>query len=235
METALTLYRLQQAELERADLTNRLAQVKASLLDASQVETASAEAQRTQTTLNKAQADTRSLELDVQSVRTKLRNSQDRMFSGKVSNPKELASLQGESEALGRRIGKLEDDLLDAMIVLEEAQEQHDRAVAALSDTTTQREKQVSDLTAEGAQVERRIAELDAAIAQTRASLAAEDLSLYDHLARRKANRPVALLSRSNVCGACGVSVPLSIASYARDRTQTAFCPSCERILYSQG
>jgi hypothetical protein len=235
METALTLYRLQQAELERADSANRLVQVKASLLDASRVDAAAATAQQSQTALNKAQANARSLELEVQSVRTKLRNSQDRLFSGKVSNPKELASLQGESEALGRRIAKLEDDLLEAMIALEDAEEQHERAAAALADATAQRENEVSGLTAEQAQLERRVAELDTAIAQTRASLAAEDMSLFDHLARRKANRPVALLSRSNVCGACGVSVPLSFASQARSHTEMAFCPSCERVLYSQG
>jgi hypothetical protein len=235
METALKLYRLQQAELERAESANRLAQVKAALLDNSLVDAAASAEQQTRAVQTKAQADARALELEVQSVKTKLRNSQERMFSGKVSNPKELASLQGEGESLQRRIATLEDSLLDAMIALEEAQERHDSAAAHLAEITTERERQVVDLTAEQERLERRCAELDSAIAEIRASLDAGDLGLYDHLARRKANRPVALLSRSNVCGACGVSVPLSFASQTRAHGELVFCPSCERILYSQG
>ncbi len=232
MEVAPTLYRLQQAELERADCAQRLAQAIAILGDSSQVEEAAAHAKAAQAALTKAQAAVRELELEIQGVKSKRANTEERMFSGKVTNPKELASLQSESEALQRRIAKLEDDLLEALIRLEEAQEQHAEAAKRLAEVTAQREAQVADLTRRRGELEQRIAALDATIAQIRASLSPENLSLYEYLARRKGNRPVALLTRANVCGACGVSVPIAVAQQARDRAQVAFCPSCERILH---
>lgn len=235
MEIAPTLYRLQQAELERADCAQRLAQAIAILGDSSQVEAAAAQAKAAQTALTKAQAVVRELELEIQGVKTKRANTEERMFSGKVTNPKELASLQSESEALQRRISKLEDNLLEALIALEEAQDKHAAAGTRLAEVTAQREAQVADLTRQRAELEQRIARLDAAIAEIRASLSAENLSLYEYLARRKGGRPVALMTRASVCSACGVSVPIAIAQQARDRAQVAFCPSCERILHVEG
>ncbi len=235
MEIAPTLYRLQQAELERADCARRLAQAIAILGDSSQVEAAAAQAKTAQAALTKAQTAVRELELEIQGVKAKRAQTEERMFSGKVTNPKELAGLQSESEALQRRIAKLEDALLEALIALEDAQSQHAAASARLSEATAQREAQVADLTRRRGELEQRIAELDATTAQIRASLSPDHLSLYDYLARRKGNRPVALLTRANVCGACGVSVPLAIAQQARDRAQVAFCPSCERILHVEG
>ncbi len=235
MEIAPTLYRLQQAELERADCAQRLAQAIAILGDASQVDAAAAQAKAAQSALTKAQTAVRELELEIQSVKSKKANTETRMFSGKVTNPKEVASLQAESEALQRRIAKLEDDLLEALIILEEAQAQHAAADAQLAQATAEREAQVADLTKQRGELEQRIAALDKAIAETRASLNPETLSLYEYLAKRKGNRPVALLTRANVCGACGVSVPIAVAQQARDRAQVAFCPSCERILHVEG
>ena len=235
MEIAPTLYRLQQAELERADCAQRLAQVIATLGDSSQVAAADAQARAAQVALTQAQTAVRELELEIQSVKTKRANTEERMFSGKVTNPKELAGLQSESEALQRRIARLEDDLLEALIRLEEAQAQHAAASARLAEVTAQREAQVADLTRQREELERRIAALDGAIAQIRAALNPESVSLYEYLARRKGNRPVALLTRANVCSACGVSVPIAIAQQARDRSQVAFCPSCERILHVEG
>jgi len=235
METSLTLYRLQRAELERADCARKLAQVKTGLQDNSQVDAAAAAAQGKHATLTKAQTGVRELELEAQSLKAKLKSTEERMFSGKVSNPKELTGLQGENESLKRRLAKLEDHLLEAMIQLEDAEAEHGRAAAILAATTSQRQAQVSDLTGEQAQLEQRISELETAISQTRASLAAEDMSLYEHMSRRKGGRPVALLIRGNVCGACGVVVPLAAAQQARDRQAVAFCPSCERVLHSEG
>lgn len=235
MEITPTLYRLQQAELERADCAQRLAQAVAILGDSSAVDTAAAEAKAAQIALTKAQSNVRELEREIQTVKFKKAGTEERMFSGKVTNPKELASLQAESEALQRRIARLEDDLLEALIALEEAQAQYAAADARLAEATAQREARVADFTRRRDELEQRIAVLDDSIAQIRAALTPEHLSLYEYLARRKGGRPVALLTRANVCGACGVSAPIAIAQQARDRAQVAFCPSCERILHLEG
>lgn len=235
MEIAPTLYRLQQAEMERADCAQRLAHVIAILGDSSRVEAAAADAKAAQAALAKVQAAARELELEIQSVKSKKASTDERMFSGRVTNPKEVASLQAESEALQRRIAKLEDDLLETLIALEEAQNRHAAADARLSQVTAERGAQVTDLTRRRVELEERIAHLDATIAEIRESLSPDHLSLYEYLAKRKGNRPVALLTRANVCSACGVSVPIAIAQQARDRAQVAFCPSCERILNVEG
>jgi predicted nucleic acid-binding Zn-ribbon protein len=226
MDLALTMYQLQQAELERAECIRRRALVDASLRDSSELEAAAEADGKARAASAKAESKTRD--------RTKLRATEERMFSGRVSNPKELSSLQSESESLKRRIAKAEDDLLEAMIALDEARERAASAGRTLSEATAEHEKRMQDLHAEREQLDGRLSKLDASIQSMRASLEPQDLRTFDDLTRRKAGRPVAVLNRNNVCGGCGVSVPLMIAQQARARTGLAFCPTCERILCTQ-
>jgi predicted nucleic acid-binding Zn-ribbon protein len=234
MDLALTMYQLQQAELERAECIRRRVLVDASLKDSSELEAAGEADEKARAVTAKAEAKMRDLELTAQSVHAKLRATEERMFSGRVSNPKELSSLQSESESLKRRIAKAEDDLLEAMIALDEARERAASAGRTLSEATAEHEKRMQDLHAEREQLDGRLSKLDASIQSMRASLEPQDLRTFDDLTRRKAGRPVAVLNRNNVCGGCGVSVPLMIAQQARARTGLAFCPTCERILCTQ-
>ncbi|HEU4488534.1 MAG TPA: hypothetical protein VFS38_04545, partial [Actinomycetota bacterium] len=61
------------------------------------------------------------LESEISSLEQKLQREQERLYSGQVSNPRELAGLQAEVEMLIRRRGALEDELLEVMVARDAA------------------------------------------------------------------------------------------------------------------
>ena len=63
---------------------------------------------------------------DVEQVKTRRTRDQDRMDQGLISNPKDLERMQHELESLERRITTLEDEELEVMERLEDAQKDLD-------------------------------------------------------------------------------------------------------------
>ena len=59
---------------------------------------------------------------DVEQVKARRKRDQDRMDQGLITNPKDLERMQHELESLERRISTLEDEELEVMEDLEDAQ-----------------------------------------------------------------------------------------------------------------
>ena len=66
------------------------------------------------------------VDADVEQVKTRRTRDQDRMAQGLIANPKDLERMQGELESLQRRITSLEDDELEVMARLEDAEKELD-------------------------------------------------------------------------------------------------------------
>jgi predicted nucleic acid-binding Zn-ribbon protein len=228
------MYRLQKAETEKAEGVRRLHQIGEILQDSSKVAAARDAQQKAKDAAAKAEATVRDMELKVQSLRAKIGRTEERLFSGKVTNPKELANLQEESQSLKRRLSKAEDELLAAMIRLDEAAEALAQAEGNLSRVQAEHQTLTGDLVAERNQLEARLPELEATIRSIRESLSSSDAETFDYTSRRKGGTPVALLERDSVCGVCGVTVPLAVAQRVRERKAITTCPSCERILCAE-
>jgi predicted nucleic acid-binding Zn-ribbon protein len=175
----------------------------------------------------------RDLELESQSVREKITATQERLYGGRVTNPRELASLQDEIGYLERRQTRIEDDLLEAMIRLDEQtselreeQERLDQAVAEWEATRAALRAQQSELEAQ-------LEVLNDQRATVRESIQTQDLSLYEDLRRRKQGTAVVLVE-DQICGGCGMRLPSSVIQQARQTEIIHLCPSCGRILSSQ-
>ena len=73
------------------------------------------------------------VDADVEQVKTRRTRDRDRMDQGLISNPKDLARMQGELESLERRITTLEDEELEVMARLEDAQKDLDGFAAQVA------------------------------------------------------------------------------------------------------
>jgi uncharacterized protein len=170
-------------------------------------------------------------EADVAAVRARRRRDQERMDSGAVANPKDLERMQHELATLDRRIGVLEDEELEVLEQLEEAQtglaalEQElagfDERLAAL---TTARDERATGLDAQLAEV---MAERPGAVEGMPADL----LALYDKLRERKGIGASELRARR--CGGC--QLELDSAELSRIKSlasnEVVRCEECSRIL----
>ena len=74
------------------------------------------------------------VDADVEQVKTRRKRDQDRMAQGLIANPKDLERMQGELESLHRRITSLEDDELEVMARLEDAEKELDSLTQGVAD-----------------------------------------------------------------------------------------------------
>jgi predicted nucleic acid-binding Zn-ribbon protein len=173
----------------------------------------------------------RALELEIGGVSAKLKQNQNRLYGGKVRNPKELSNLQEEAAALNRRMAELEDDQLELMIEIEEAEaELAERGARLRQIEATWREDQAA-LKIEKEELELRLLELEEERAAKRADIGASELADYDDLRRRFGGTAVVLLKRGT-CQACGVGVPTGVAREVERGEGMYYCPVCSRLLF---
>ncbi len=154
------------------------------------------------------------------------------MDQGLVSNPKDLQRMQHELQSLERRIGTLEDQELEVMEQLEEAQ----RAHATLSEQVVDADQRLAALTAardeKAAALDAELAEVAASRAPAVAGMPEDLLALYDRLREQKGGVGAAAL-RARECGGCRLSLDPAELSRIRGAAtdEVLRCEECQRIL----
>ena len=232
MSVVKQLYLLQMVDREREDKSQRLGEVNDSLGESSELIQARQAVAETEEILADLRRRLRLLELEIAGVEAKLKKNQERLYSGRVRNPKELSNLQEEAAALRRRCAELEDTQLELMITIEEEEAEFSERQARLRQIeATWRESQ-AHLLDEREQLELRLLELEEQREEMRARIATADLYEYDDLRARFGGLAVVLLKRG-ICQTCGVDVPTGVAREVERGEGLHYCPTCNRLLYA--
>lgn len=234
MSVVRALYQLQLVDSEREEKSQRLAEVEAGLGETGDMIRAREAVVETEQGLGELRTQLNQLELEIGGLNAKLQRNQDRLYSGRVRNPKELSNLQEEAAALRRRRSELEDDQLELMIGIEEEEaELAERQARQRQIEETWRQEQAA-LLAEKEQLELRLAELETDRRERRGRLGQADLALYDDLRNRWGGIGVVLLKRG-ICQVCGVDVPTGVARAVERGEGQHYCPTCNRLMYGGG
>ncbi len=229
MTTGADLYRLQCLDSEGDAKQHRLAEIEAALVESEALKQARGALKSARSLIQRWALRQRDLELEIQGLSNKIARSEQRLYSGVVKNPKELADLQAEVAALKRRRQKLEDDLLEAMIEREEAETARSQAQAHLDEIQTRWSAQQADLRAEREMLQARLAGIEQARAALLPNIEADDLAIYQALRRRKGGQAVVRV-RDGACGGCGVAISPSLEWQLRQE-KPVYCSNCERII----
>ena len=224
------LYRLQQIDDEIKQKKQRLGEVLRLQTESQELLAARQREKITASDLQKYRVQQQDLNLELKSLDDKAKRSENRLYSGLVKNPKELSDLQHEVEALGRRRKSLEDELIEAMIMLEEAQEQNEEATSNLQRIESHWLAGQGNLKGEQNELARRVNELTGVRKELVTSLPPPLLAAYNNASQRGMGTAVVVL-HNNRCRGCQVTVPASIAKAANEGKLT-YCDSCSRILY---
>ena len=233
MGKAEDLYRLQTIDLEIEQKTRRLEEVKARLTGNEEVERARLVLQESEKELSRWRTKLRDQELEMRSLTSKITSVEDRLYSGRIKNPKELANLQDESLYLKRKKSELEDRILESMIEVEEGEARVREQKERLAHLEAEWQATQARLIAEQEELTKRLSQLQAERIKLRKTIQAEDLALYEDLRHRKGGIAVALLE-GELCRGCGVTLPASKVQKARQGNTLILCGSCERILYAK-
>jgi len=225
------LYRLQLVDSEWTAKQERLTQVEEALGETQDVLQAREMVAETEEVLEGLKKRLRSLEMDVSAVSGKLKANQDRLYGGKVRNPKELAGLQEEAGALRRRRSELEDQELELMIEIEGQEAELAERQARLRQIEAAWLEDQERLQAEKEQLAVELQELEGQRETLRAPIPPRDLADYDDLRQRYGGIGIALLKKG-ICQVCGVDVPTGVADAVARGEGRHYCPVCNRLLY---
>jgi uncharacterized protein len=232
MSRISTLWHLQTIDQEIDDKTKRARAVGEMLANDPQVAAARAARETAQKTLNQARASLRDRELDAAGLDAKVKQVEERLYGGRVSNPKELDGLEKDLQMHKRRRSEMDDTLLTLMDAVDNAQKQADEKTQALQQLEETRAGDVAHFTREKESLAKRLAELDAQRALARAALGADTVRQYDSLRRTKAGRAVSQVKNAS-CGMCGVAVPTGLLNRVRTGDEIVICSGCGRMLAS--
>ena len=112
MSDVLALYRIQQLELEIIDQTKRIKAIDLQLEDNAGLHEAEAAFENAKVAFDEAVKRANEMNLEIATLIDKKQTSETRLYSGEVTNPKEMQDLQMEIESLARRNDVLDDELL---------------------------------------------------------------------------------------------------------------------------
>jgi predicted nucleic acid-binding Zn-ribbon protein len=223
------LYRLQQIDDEIRAGKKRLTVVVRSQKETEELLAARQRAESSAAQLREHRATQADLNLALKSLNAKAQSSERRLYSGTVKNPKELEDLQNELESLSRRRSSLEDELLEAMILVEEAQEEDTAAQISLEENEASWAQDQADLKQEQSELVTRVNSLTVQRKKHLELITAESLLAYEDAQRRAGTTAVVLLKNSR-CRGCLVTVPENQVKWVNEG-QLIHCDSCSRIL----
>lgn len=172
----------------------------------------------------------RERELELASLEEKLQKVEAILYSGKVTNPKELRGYEGERESLRRRRERLEEETL---IRMEEKDSLNERLAAAQKvekEAYARWQAHVAKFRADVAALDAKYAKLVAERDEVRARADSELLRRYEQLARQR--KQLVGLVEQNACGACGMLLPARLVKeYQVNPDAELTCPTCSAHL----
>lgn len=232
MSEIFKLFRLQQLDSHLDQNRSRLHAIETALSQDAALEQARQHASQTAADLEEARKFLRRAEEEVRSQRVKIEQTEATLYGGRVRNPKELQDLQNEAAALKRYLSVLEDRQLELMITLEEVEEKHQQAAAALDKETRRNYEQNHSLLAEQAALSIEVKRFEQDRQAAAQAVPGDEMTLYESLRKTRRGLAVARVADTN-CAACGTELSATLLHSARTQNQLIRCSTCGRILYA--
>lgn len=225
-------------ELQRIDstidrLNNRLRSLpEQEQLDNVHEELAAMEAQagEWEALLGEVAGKQRKLDNEIDSISRKISAEEGRLYSGDVTNPRELSSLVAEVESLKRRLSRVEDADLEVM----QEREEHEARSKEIAAELARLKEQIVVATAERDRASGEIG-VDLAKEQNERKVWAERfdpelLAFYDDLRASKGGVAAAALS-GETCLGCHMRLPAQEVTRIRRSQGMVKCDECGRVL----
>ena len=224
------LWHLQQIDLRLAGArAQRVALDDGSTLRA-EAEAARSAAEAAAARLHECQATLRDHELRLESTEAKQKKVEGDLYGGRVSNPKELASLQDDLASLGRMRDHMEDRIL---ALLDQVEALKTEAASAANADRSLAQQLAAHLEAYEAALRRLDAEIDDLAAQRIARATEVEprlLKKYEGIAAQEGGVGIVAIQHGR-CAGCHNAVPLDFVTRVR-AGRLVTCERCYRILY---
>lgn len=178
----------------------------------------------------------RKADADVEQVKTRRTRDRDRMDQGLITNPKDLERMQHELVSLERRISTLEDEELEVMEQLEDAQRLLDSLTSQLAAADERLALLVAGRDVRAGEIGADLAALQAERVPAVDGMTADLLALYEKLRANRRGVGAAEL-RQRRCTGCQLSIDNAEIEVIRKAPSDLVirCEECSRILVRTG
>jgi predicted nucleic acid-binding Zn-ribbon protein len=232
MSRAESLYRLQQIDSEMDKLAKRSREIDAALVSSPAVAHARTQLDAIKKIAQRTALELKSVEMDAQSLDAKIKGEEDRLYGGKIKNPKELVEVQQEVDSMKRHRAVIEEQLLTAMMTADEARADETRCATALTEATHNWEADNVLIRKEQTELKVRFGALSEQRKALISGVARGDLDIYIALRTKKPNGVAVSLLKNGACSMCGEAPSSQAMQQARVGTTLTTCLTCGRILY---
>jgi uncharacterized protein len=233
LEALAAVWAVQQVDLRIAALRGERGALDDGTALRDEVRGAHAAAEDAAAQLHAAQATLRDRELQLATTETKKKKAEGDLYGGRISNPKELASLEEEIRGFAQVRDQLEDRILGLFDEVETlkrdsaerqtiARALHERLAAHIAAYERERDR-----------LDREVASASNERARLASAVEARLLKKYEGIAAQEGGVGIVAIT-GGFCGGCHNDVPARFVSRVRSG-DVVTCERCHRILYLDG
>ncbi len=231
MSHSFHLFQLQKIDTQIDQGSARIRELNAKISEDHRVLDAQSQLDAALDAVKAAQASLKKIEMEAAAKQLKLEQSESTLYGGKVKVPKELQDLQHEVASIKRAISVLEDQQLEAMVLVDEAQARSEVAQHQLARAKGESAGDHAVFAGETGMLTTLSERLQAERAAVVNQIDTATLEEYGRLRKNKRGIAVATISDDS-CSACGTQLTAADRQTARSPFQVFHCPSCGRFIY---
>lgn len=229
MSIAKQLYQLQEIDLEIESNERALSRIARQIGESAEVVAAQTRLELASKRLEELEHQQRSTEWEIDDITSKLAAAEEKLYSGKIRNPKELTNLQQEVEGMKVRRHQLEDKALEMM-------EQVELVTTNVANLSKELKRLESEWRSQQQQFSSEMERLKTALSGLKhkrglllAKIDPQSVAFYHELKKQKATAVARV--EQGTCSGCRISLPTSELQQARSGNLVQ-CSSCGRILF---
>ncbi len=232
MNQAFHLYRLQQIDTQIDQVEAGLAEIGRRLSGDEATHQAQQKLDTIEKQLHQHRQSLKQVEFAAHEQQIKIAQAEASLYSGRIHNPKELQDIQKEIVSLKKHLATLEDQQLEVMLAVEDAETQEKAAQAGLIQAQATFTEKSSGWLGQKEQLNHSLGRLKAERAPALTLIPKESLQMYEILRKRKSGVAVTTVVDGS-CSVCGATIRPAELQAARAAQDLVYCSSCGRILYA--
>ncbi len=229
MSSAKQLYQLQEIDLEIESSEQALAQIISQLGESQAIVRTHTKLKAEQQHLEELGHQQHSAEWEIDDLVNKLTTAEEKLYNGRIKDPRELTNLQHEVDGLRVRRNHLEDKALEIMDQVELSTASVATLRNELKILKDEWQSQQQQLSTNMEQIKTTLSDLNHKRQLLSADIDSQSIELYQELKDRKGQALAKV--EQGICKGCRILLPTTELQQARSNSLVQ-CSSCGRILF---
>ena len=172
-------------------------------------------------------------ESEAAALRDKVKQLEERLYSGAITNVRELTAIETEHNTARRELARVDEAIAPSKLGAEEATEAHSRQKLELEEREAAWSKRRKELLKKRSKIGAEYKKIGAERESATEGIPELDLEVYNALLPRMNGVVVVRVDRG-VCQGCRVRLPIGEISRMQNADGLVNCSSCGRILLTE-